>query len=141
MEEVKQRIKEHEGYRDTVYSDHLGNATVGYGHLVLPTDEFVEGFTYPKAQLEDLFETDFEIALVSANELLEEIEVPETVKGIICEMSFQLGKPRVMKFKKMWEGIEEADYNKAADEMIDSAWHSQTTSRCESLAELMRSCA
>jgi lysozyme len=141
MEQVKQRIKEHEGFRDTVYSDSLGFATVGYGHLVLPTDHFVEGIEYSKDELEAVFDNDFEIALLSANELLEEIEVPETVKGIICEMSFQLGKPRVMKFKKMWEGIEEADYNKAADEMIDSNWHSQTTSRCESLAELMRSCA
>ena len=141
MDEVKQRIKEHEGYRDTVYSDSLGFATVGYGHLVLPTDDFVEGVAYPKEQLEIVFDNDFQIALTSAEELLEEIEVPETVKGIICEMCFQLGKPRIMKFKKMWEGIEEANYNKAADEMIDSAWHSQTTSRCESLAELMRSCA
>ena len=104
MEEVKQRIKEHEGFRDTVYSDSLGFATVGYGHLVLPTDDFVEGVAYP-------------------------------------EMCFQLGKPRVMKFKKMWEGIEAGDYNKSADEMIDSNWHKQTTSRCESLAELVRSCA
>ena len=141
MDEVKQRIKEHEGYRDTVYSDSLGFATVGYGHLVLPTDDFVEGVAYPKEQLETVFDNDFQIALTSSEELLEELAVPETVKGIICEMSFQLGKPRIIKFKKMWEGIEEADYNKAADEMIDSAWHSQTTSRCESLAELMRSCA
>jgi len=141
MDEVKQRIKEHEGYRDTVYSDSLGFATVGYGHLVLPTDDFVEGVAYSKEQLETVFDNDFQIALTSAEELLEELTVPETVKGIICEMCFQLGKPRIMKFKKMWEGIEEADYNKAADEMIDSAWHSQTTSRCESLAELMRSCA
>ena len=43
MEEVKQRIKEHEGFRDTVYSDSLGFATVGFGHLLLPTDDFVEG--------------------------------------------------------------------------------------------------
>ena len=146
MEQVKQRIKEHEGYRDTVYSDSLGFATVGYGHLVLPTDHFVEGIEYSKDELEAVFDNDFEIALLSAEELLEEIDLPEldlklTIKGIICEMCFQLGKPRVMKFKKMWEGIEEADYNKAADEMIDSNWHSQTTSRCESLAELMRSCA
>ena len=141
MEEVKQRIKEHEGFRNTMYSDSLGFATIGYGHLVLPTDEFVEGVEYSKEQLETVFDNDFQIALLSAEELLEEIEVPETVKSIICEMCFQLGKPRIMKFKKMWEGIEEADYNKAADEMIDSAWHRQTTSRCESLAELMRSCA
>jgi len=140
MEEVKQRIKEHEGFRDTVYSDSLGFATVGYGHLVLPTDDFVEGVEYPKEDLEKLFELDFNEALQSANDLLEEIEVPETIKGVICEMCFQLGKPRVMKFKKMWEGLEAGDYNKAADEMIDSAWHKQTTSRCESLAELVRGC-
>ena len=141
MEEVKQRIKEHEGFRDTVYSDSLGFATVGYGHLVLPTDDFIKGVEYPKEDLEKLFELDFNEALQSANDLLEEIEVPETIKGVICEMCFQLGKPRVMKFKKMWEGLEAGDYNKAADEMIDSAWHKQTTSRCESLAELVRSCA
>ena len=141
MEEVKQRIKEHEGFRDTVYSDSLGFATVGYGHLVLPTDDFVEGVEYPKEDLEKLFELDFNEAQQSANDLLEEIEVPETIKGVICEMCFQLGKPRVMKFKKMWEGLEAGDYNKAADEMIDSAWHKQTTSRCESLAELVRGCA
>ena len=141
MEEVKQRIKEHEGFRDTMYSDSLGFATIGYGHLVLPTDNFVEGVAYPKEDLEKVFELDFNEALQSANDLLEEIEAPEIIKGVICEMCFQLGKPRVMKFKKMWEGLEAGDYNKAADEMIDSAWHKQTTSRCESLAELVRSCA
>ena len=141
MEEVKQRVKEHEGFRDTVYSDSLGFATIGYGHLVLPTDNFVEGVAYPKEQLEAVFDNDFQIALTSAEELLEEIEVPETIKGVICEMCFQLGKPRVMKFKRMWEGLEAGDYSKAADEMIDSNWHKQTTARCESLAELVRSCA
>ena len=46
MEEVKSRIKEHEGFRNTVYSDSLGFATIGYGHLVLPTDDFVEGVAH-----------------------------------------------------------------------------------------------
>ncbi len=141
MEEVKQRIKEHEGFRDTVYSDSLGFATVGYGHLVLPTDDFVEGVEYLKEDLEKVFELDFNEALQSANDLLEEIEAPEVVKGVICEMCFQLGKPRVMKFKKMWNALIMEDYDVAADEMIDSAWHKQTTSRCESLAELVRGCA
>jgi len=72
---------------------------------------------------------------------LEEIEVPEVIKGVICEMCFQLGKPRVMKFKKMWNALIMEDYDVAADEMIDSNWHKQTTSRCESLAELVRGCA
>ena len=53
-------------------------------------------------------------------------------------MCFQLGKPRVLKFKKMWEAIRQKDYLKASEEMIDSNWHKQTTKRCESLSRLMR---
>ena len=138
MEDVKQRIKEHEGFRDTVYSDSLGFATIGYGHLVLPTDNFVEGVTYPKEQLEVLFDKDFEIAFNSANELVEGLDLNHIAKGVIIEMCFQLGKPRVMKFKKMWEALRNNDFEEAANQMIDSAWHKQTTSRCESLASTMR---
>ena len=138
MEEIKQRIKEHEGFRDTVYSDSLGFATIGYGHLVLPTDNFVEGTTYPKEMLEKVFDNDFKIAHDSANELLADIEHNHIVKGVIIEMCFQLGKPRVMKFKKMWEALKNNDLAKASEEMIDSNWHKQTTKRCESLANVMK---
>ena len=138
MEEVKQRIKEHEGFRDTVYSDSLGFATIGYGHLVLPTDNFVEGVTYPKEQLEELFDMDFNQAKQSANELLVGLDINDITKGVIVEMCFQLGKPRVMKFKKMWAALRNNDFDEAANQMIDSAWHKQTTSRCESLAATMR---
>ena len=138
MEEIKQRIKEHEGFRDTVYSDSLGFATIGYGHLVLPTDNFVEGTTYDKETLEEVFDNDFKIAHDSANELLADIEHNHIVKGVIIEMCFQLGKPRVMKFKKMWEALKNNDLETASKEMIDSNWHKQTTKRCESLANVMK---
>ena len=72
MDDVKERVKEHEGFRDTMYSDSLGFATIGYGHLVLPTDNFVEGVAYPKEELEAVFDNDFQIALTSAEDLLEE---------------------------------------------------------------------
>ena len=138
MEDVKQRIKEHEGFRDTVYSDSLGFATIGYGHLVLPTDNFVVGIAYAKEQLEEVFDKDFQIALTSANELVDGLDLNHIAKGVIVEMCFQLGKPRVMKFKKMWAALRNNDFNEAANQMIDSAWHKQTTSRCESLAATMR---
>jgi len=138
MEEIKSRIKEHEGFRDSVYSDSLGFATIGYGHLVLPTDNFVEGITYPKEMLEEIFDNDFKIAHDSANELLLDIEHNHIVKGVIIEMCFQLGKPRVMKFKKMWEALKNNDLESASKEMIDSNWHKQTTKRCESLANVMK---
>ena len=138
MEEIKSRIKEHEGFRDTVYSDSLGFATIGYGHLVLPSDNFVKGTTYPKEMLEEVFDNDFKIAHDSANELLADIEHNHIVKGVIIEMCFQLGKPRVMKFKKMWEALKNNDLETASKEMIDSNWHKQTTKRCESLANIIK---
>ena len=138
MEEIKSRIKEHEGFRDTVYSDSLGFATIGYGHLVLPTDNFVEGTTYPKKMLEEVFDNDFKIAHDSANELLTDIEHNDIIKGVIIEMCFQLGKPRVMKFKKMWEALKNNDLETASKEMIDSNWYRQTKKRCESLANIMK---
>ena len=138
MEEIKQRIKEHEGYRDTVYSDSLGFATIGYGHLVLPTDNFVEGVAYDKKTLEEVFDNDFKIAVDSARDLLRNIEHNYIIFGVLVEMCFQLGKPKVSKFNKMFIALKEKNLDKASDEMINSRWHKQTPKRCESLANIMK---
>ena len=138
MEEIKERIKQHEGFRDTVYSDSLGFATIGYGHLVLPTDNFVEGNTYDKETLEEVFDNDFKIASDSARELLRDIEHNYIIFGVIVEMCFQLGKPKVSKFNKMFIALKEKNLDKASDEMINSRWHKQTPKRCESLANIMK---
>ena len=138
MEEIKERIKQHEGFRDTVYSDSLGFATIGYGHLVLPTDNFVEGVTYDKETLEEVFDNDFKIAVDSARDLLRDIEHNYIIFGVLVEMCFQLGKPKVSKFNKMFIALKEKNLDKASDEMINSRWHKQTPKRCESLANIMK---
>ena len=138
MEGIKQRIKEHEGYRNTVYSDSLGFATIGYGHLVLPTDNFVEGVAYDKETLEEVFNNDFKIAVDSARDLLRNIEHNYIIFGVLVEMCFQLGKPKVSKFNKMFIALKEKNLDKASDEMINSRWHKQTPKRCESLANIIK---
>ena len=40
--DLKEQVKEHEGFVDTVYKDSLGFATIGYGHLVRPDDPYKE---------------------------------------------------------------------------------------------------
>ena len=140
MEEIKQRIKDHEGYRNTVYSDSLGKSTIGYGHLLLATDHFVEGVEYSKKELDDLFDKAFDTACKEADKIIREIPLNHIAKGVIIEMCFQLGAPRTLKFKKMWLALVEQDFNEAANQMIDSIWHKQTKSRCESLAAIMRNC-
>jgi GH24 family phage-related lysozyme (muramidase) len=35
---LKNRIKEHEGFRNQIYLNPLGKETIGYGHLITATD-------------------------------------------------------------------------------------------------------
>ena len=139
-EDLKSRIKKHEGFLAKVYLDSLGKATIGYGHLLTEEDDFVEGVIYDKDILEALFEKDFNNAVQGAEELLKGYDIALVAKEVIIEMVFQLGKTGVSKFKKMFDALKNNEYSKAADEMLNSAWYRQTPSRCEELSNLMRSC-
>jgi lysozyme len=139
-EDLKSRIKKHEGFLSKVYLDSLGKATIGYGHLLTEDDDFAEGIIYDKDILEDLFEKDFAIAVKGAEELLKGYEIALIAKEVIIEMVFQLGKTGVSKFKNMFAALKEHDYSRAAAEMLNSAWYRQTPSRCEELSDLMKSC-
>ena len=139
-DDLKARIKEHEGFRDHIYKDSLGFATIGYGHLVLDTDPFIEGQSYPKEHLEKVFDGDFNIAKDNANKLIGDIALNHQAKCVIIEMVFQLGIGGVSKFKNMWKALGEGDYQTASEEMLDSRWAKQTPKRAESLSATMKSC-
>ena len=136
--QLKERIKQHEGFRRTVYSDSLGFATIGYGHLVLPTDNFVEGVEYTKEELDKVFDVDFEKAVNGAKELISNDSLLPQAEEVIIEMCFQLGKTGVSKFKNMWAYLDDGDYVAAGDEMLDSNWYQQTPSRALALSEIMK---
>jgi lysozyme len=139
-EDVKNRIKKHEGFVAKVYLDSLGKATIGYGHLLTEEDDFVEGVIYDKDILEALFDKDFNKAKQGMEELVGTLDIAMAAKGIIIEMVFQLGKTGVSKFKNMFAALNEYDYTRAAEEMLNSHWYRQTPSRCEELSNLMRKC-
>ena len=140
LEFVKNRIKAHEGFRSTPYYCTAGKLTVCYGHMVREGEHFCEGIEYDKAELEELFNQDFKTAFDDATNIISEqgLNIPDLAKEVLIEMCFQLGKPRVSKFKKMLAALKDNKFQKAADEMIDSRWHKQTPERCKSLANIMR---
>ena len=139
LQTIKDRIKRHEGYRDMVYEDHLGFKTVGYGHLVVE-DGFIPGIQYSKKELEEVFEKDFAIAVQGANKLVGDFDIDDDAFGVVVEMCFQLGFPRVSKFVKFLAALKNQDYARAANEMLLSKWHEQTPARCQELSNIMRSC-
>jgi lysozyme len=143
-DELKARIRDHEGCVDTVYLDTLGKATIGIGHLVQPHERqrFKEGIKISVDEIEDLFLIDLNRACAGAEQLISENyrgdkRLPQFIEHVIVEMVFQLGKTGVSKFKKMWKALSDGDKKQASLEMQDSRWHSQTPVRCEALAEVV----
>ena len=149
MKNIKDRIKAHEGFRDTIYKDSLGKPTIGWGHLVLDTDNFQENIAYSVEELESTFDYDYNIALEGANTLIqahlgsnEYNELSEQnkhiIKGIITEMVFQLGTTGVSKFTQMWLNLDLCNFARASQEMLDSKWYQQTKERCIELSCVIR---
>ena len=138
--DLKARIKEHEGFVPKIYKDQLGFKTIGFGHLVLPTDKFKEDVTYKKKDLEEVFDSDFNTAKSNANQLISGLPIHHQAKCVIIEMVFQLGIGGVSKFKKMWKALKQNDYHTASEEMLDSKWAKQTPKRAEELSSVMKSC-
>jgi len=139
---LKARVQDHEGLRTSVYLDTLGKKTVGIGHLVQPheMERFAEGVEIPMDEIMEIFEMDLNRAAAGADMLIQENvghDLPQHVGEVILEMVFQLGTTGVSKFKKFWKALRVKDWKKAAAEMKDSRWHSQTPRRCESLAEII----
>ena len=141
-DDLKARVRLHEGVRTQMYLDSLGKATIGIGHLIKPheRERYAEGVEISMDEVEELFEMDLNRAAAGAESLIKECighDLPPHIEEVILEMVFQLGTTGVSKFKKFWKALRVKDWKKASEEMKDSRWHSQTTKRCEALAEIV----
>tara|TARA_R100001594_G_scaffold99467_1_gene133967 strand:+ start:1054 stop:1467 length:414 start_codon:yes stop_codon:yes gene_type:complete len=122
-----ERICENEGFRAKPYKCSEGVWTIGHGITYLTEDE--------------------SLAIVANRvgnkhlELQEKLDwyndLPVDVQGVILEMCFQIGTSGMLKFKKMIGNLKKRDWSSAANEMKDSLWYRQTTSRCERLAQIV----
>ena len=59
--------------------------------------------------------------------------------GVLLDMAFNVGLPRLRGFKRMWAALEGRDYSEAAKEMLDSKWARQVKTRAYTLARMMES--
>ena len=139
---LRKQLEIDEGVKYEIYKDHLGYPTFGIGHLVTDTDpEFGHDVGTPisEQRVEEAFERDVKIVINECDELYPDFDnLPEEVQQIIANMMFNLGRPRLTKFKGMKRGVDEKNWNAAADEMVDSRWYRQVGKRAERLVERMR---
>jgi lysozyme len=65
------------------------------------------------------------------------LELDEIRQRVIIDMAFNMGVPRLNKFKKMWKAIEEENFEEAKIQMLDSRWASQVGNRAVRLSNAM----
>jgi GH24 family phage-related lysozyme (muramidase) len=142
IERLRKQLEIDEGVKYEVYKDHLGYPTFGIGHLILDSDaEHGQdtGTAVSEERVAEAFEADLISVLSDCESLYGDFgDLPEDAQEIIANMIFNMGRPRLSKFKGMKRGVDARDWNAAADEMVDSAWYRQVPNRAKRLVERMR---
>ena len=142
----------HEGLRLEVYKDSLGIDTIGIGRnledrgitkeeldwMDIPNMAIVHTMGITEADAMYLAENDVQIVeeeLVRAHPCVNKLDAVRQL--VVMDMAFNMGVPRLCKFKNMWNAIHEENYIAAAKEMLDSRWAIQVKSRSTKLAHAM----
>jgi len=121
----------HEGFRANAYQDTEGVWTIGYG-----------------TNLQELKITKA-LARVWLREKLAEAQeeaerhgyldgLNRARRNVVIEMIYNLGLPRFQTFERFLAALRARNYEKAAEEMLDSKWARQVGQRAVRLANIMR---
>jgi lysozyme len=135
---LQDEIANDEGIMYETYHCSLGHLTGGIGHLITEWDEeFYEkpiGTKVPNEQVNDWFEKDIKVTINDCKIIFDNFDnLPEEAQLVIANMCFQLGRPRLSKFKNFIAAVKDEDWQRAGDEMQDSRWYKQTTNRADRL--------
>ena len=145
LQRLREDLEIDEGVKHEIYLDHLGLPTFGIGHLVLDSDpEHGQpvGTAVSNDRVIEAFESDLESVLSDCKILYPDFDdLPEEAQQVIANMMFNMGRPRLSKFKGMKRGVDARDWNIAAHEMIDSRWYRQVTNRADRLVQRIRALA
>jgi|TARA_R100001591_G_C4217830_1_gene148285 lysozyme len=144
-DQLRQELADDEGCKYSVYLDHLNLPTFGIGHLITESDpEFGQpiGTEVSEERVRKAFNLDVAVTIDECKVLYPDFDdLPEECQHVIANMMFNMGRPRLSKFKMMKAAIDNRDFNEAAEQMIDSRWHDQVPNRAKRLVKRMRALA
>ena len=131
MTALEDQLIDHEGLELKPYRCTAEKLTIGVGRNIED-----RGITEDEARY--LLKNDIKIV---EDELLEKKPVVAGLDAVrqrvLVDMGFNLGIPTLLKFQNMWAAIEEEDFERAAEEAMDSRWAKQVGRRAERLCQAM----
>jgi len=152
INEFIKMVAKHEGIVLEPYKDSLGISTIGIGRNLEDRGITDGELNYIGKTMEEVLEKGLteeeayylcmnDIAIVE-KELLDRKPIVNQLNHVrqmvLVDMAFNMGVPRLMKFKNMWAAIETEDYALACEEMIDSRWANQVGNRAMKLSLAMK---
>ena len=142
FEKIKEDLIPHEGYVGEIYLCSENIPTFGIGHMVTESDmeyTWPVGTPVEDERILQVFHEDCMIAVADAETLVDNLySHPDDVIRVLVNMAFNIGRPRLSRFKKMLAAVNEGKYLRASQEMIDSKWFHQVGRRSVELTEMMR---
>ena len=135
MSNLMDMLKRHEGSEKYAYFCTSGKLTIGVGRNIDPKG----GIGLSPREITYLLQNDVDRV---EQELINYIPWVEHMgwqrMDALVNICFNLGLPRLLKFKKALAAMEAEDYNLAAIEFMDSKWASQVGQRAVELTTLIR---
>lgn len=134
--ETRQKLKnllvQHESYKQFPYVDTAGHLTIGIGRNLKDRGISINEALYLLDEDAQYFTSKLTNTLKFWGDLNEARQV------VLVDMCFNLGLQGLLGFKDMMLAIEAEDYDRAANEMLQSKWATQVGERAICLAGIMR---
>jgi lysozyme len=134
IDEIAEALKREEGFSAHAYLCSENRLTIGYGRNV---DE-LGGIGISPDEAELLLRNDIDRTIAECEQWEWFGDLQPAQQSVLIQLCFQLGYPRLTKFKRMLAALAEQDYETAADELLDSRFAEQVPRRANRLAEQMR---
>lgn len=129
---AKAQLRTDEGLRTKPYRDSVGKLTIGYGRNL-------DDVGLSHAEAEQLLANDIDKAEADCLRMFANFDaLSEGRRAVLVNMMFNLGAPKLAKFKRFRAAVESGDFEKAAAEMLASLWCSQVGERARRLAKQMK---
>lgn len=126
-------IKKHEGLRLKPYQCTAGKATIGFGRNIEDN-----GIRLDEAEL--MLSNDIKECEAVLSDRMEYWDaLSEVRQAVLIDMMYNLGWPRLSKFKRTLAAVNDGYFDRAAAEMLDSRWARQVGQRAMELSDMMQS--
>lgn len=134
MSKLVEQLKRHEGIRTHAYQCTANMTTVGVGRNI---DED-GGIGLSIDEIEFLLENDIKRCKQELISFPWFSQIDSVRQDALINLCFNLGMTRLLGFRNALTAMSVGDYDKAADEFMDSRWAKQVGSRAEEVCAMIR---